>query len=281
MKEVGEGCFAGPFHQPPFENFVQSPIGLVPKDGNKTRLIFHLSYDFQSGNSSINSWTPDELCSVHYNDLDDAVANALYHHRNLGVTKLCMSKTDLKSAFRGLPIFPGDHKYLVLKAEDPQTGKVIYFVDKCLPFGSSISCAHFQCFSNALAHIHQFKTDTKKSLTNYLDDFLFLAATLARCNYLMRRFLEICKTINFPVSEDKTVWATGLLVFPGILLDGKNFRLCLPEDKRIKALNLLQNLLNRKKATVKELQKLTGTLNFLCSHTSGQNFYQKNVPEVQ
>ena len=83
MREVGEGHFAGPFQQTPFDNFVQSPIGLVPKDGNKTCLIFHLSYDFQSGNSFINSWTPEELCSIHYNDLDDAVANALYHQRIL------------------------------------------------------------------------------------------------------------------------------------------------------------------------------------------------------
>ena len=46
MKEVKEGCYAGPFNEIPFDNYIQSPIGLVPKAGNKTRLIFHLSYDF-------------------------------------------------------------------------------------------------------------------------------------------------------------------------------------------------------------------------------------------
>ena len=45
IKEVKLGRVAGPFAKPPFDNFVQSPVGLVPKDnGNKTRLIFHLSY---------------------------------------------------------------------------------------------------------------------------------------------------------------------------------------------------------------------------------------------
>ena len=45
MKEVELKRFAGPFPDPPFEHFMQSPIGLVPKDGGKkTRLIFHLSY---------------------------------------------------------------------------------------------------------------------------------------------------------------------------------------------------------------------------------------------
>ena len=45
MAEVELGRFAGPFDKPPFEFFVQLPIGLVPKDkGLKTRFIFHLSF---------------------------------------------------------------------------------------------------------------------------------------------------------------------------------------------------------------------------------------------
>ena len=45
MKEVKLKRYAGPFKEIPFQNFVQSPIGLVPKDGgHDTRLIFHLSY---------------------------------------------------------------------------------------------------------------------------------------------------------------------------------------------------------------------------------------------
>ena len=46
MKEVRLKRVAGPYNTIPFDNFIQSPIGLVPKDGGKqTRLIFHLSYD--------------------------------------------------------------------------------------------------------------------------------------------------------------------------------------------------------------------------------------------
>ena len=75
MKEVKEGQYAGPFEQIPFESCVESPIGLVPMDeGTKTRLIFHLSYDFKkSGNKSLNYYIPDEMCSVKYNDIDEAI----------------------------------------------------------------------------------------------------------------------------------------------------------------------------------------------------------------
>ena len=63
MKEVKLGRYAGPYVSPPFEYFVQSPIGLVPKAGNKTRLIFHLSFNFgpEDEDKSINFHTPPEL----------------------------------------------------------------------------------------------------------------------------------------------------------------------------------------------------------------------------
>ena len=45
MKEVGLKRYAGPFTRIPFDTYIQSPIGLVLKDGGKdVRLIFHLSY---------------------------------------------------------------------------------------------------------------------------------------------------------------------------------------------------------------------------------------------
>ena len=64
MKEVKERRYAGPFEEVPFDTFIQSPIGLVPKDGGKdTRLIFHLSYPRGKG-SSVNANTPLDLCKV-------------------------------------------------------------------------------------------------------------------------------------------------------------------------------------------------------------------------
>ena len=80
MKEVKAGHYAGPFSYPLTDYFVQSPIGLVPKTGGKTRLIFHLSYNFgvDSDRKSINYHTPSAQCKVKYNDLDDAVRKCLH-----------------------------------------------------------------------------------------------------------------------------------------------------------------------------------------------------------
>ena len=59
MKEVKEKCFAGPFDEIPFQYYIQSPIGLVPKDqGRNSRLIFHLSYPRDGSMTSVNINTP-------------------------------------------------------------------------------------------------------------------------------------------------------------------------------------------------------------------------------
>ena len=86
MKEVKLERYAGPYEQVPFETFIQSPIGLVPKDnGTKTRLIFHLSYDFKRKGekvaNSINHHTLAEKSSVTYQDIDFAVANCINLHK--------------------------------------------------------------------------------------------------------------------------------------------------------------------------------------------------------
>ena len=96
MKEVKEKRYAGPFTEPPFKNFIQSPIGLVPKDGGKeTRLIFHLS--FPRDGDSVNSGTPTHLCKVKYASFDDAIKLCLEAGPNCSI-----AKSDMKSAFRHL-----------------------------------------------------------------------------------------------------------------------------------------------------------------------------------
>ena len=150
MKEVKHGRVAGPFEEILYKNFIQSPIGLVPKaGGDQTRLNFHLSYNFKTdGLGSLNSYTPRDKCSVKYRDLDYAVGTYIdlcheilgeqysesdtkesnsseekrvqlsrqsttdkwrehfHNHRQLQ-QPIFGGKSDLKSAFRILGLFPG------------------------------------------------------------------------------------------------------------------------------------------------------------------------------
>ena len=102
----------------------------------------------------------------------------------------------------------------------------------------------------------------RREVTNYLDDFLFLAFSKLVCDGMIREFLQLCTDLNVPVTLEKTKWSDTLLVFLGILMDGKNLVLSIPIEKQKKALKLINEMLDKKKATVKDLQILTGYLNF-------------------
>ena len=146
------------------------------------------------------------MCSVKYNDLDKAVKDCLRLMNELGIKILFFVKSDLKSAFRILPLLPKFRCSLIMKAQHPVSKEWFYFVDKCLLFGASISCSHFQRFSNALKSIVEVIAGKiyRTLLTNYLDDFLFIYFTEQGCNHIVIIFLSVCKDINFPVALDKT-----------------------------------------------------------------------------
>ena len=263
IKEVRAKRVAGPFDEIPFNHYIQSPIGLVPKDGGvKTRLIFHLSYDFgpDECQKSVNYFTPDHLAKVKYRDLDYAVKLCLEITGGEGVY---FARTDVCAAFRLVPLLKSCWNLLIMKAKNPCTGKYMYFSDKSLPFGSRRSCALFQKFSDALTHLVECLSRRNRVVTNYLDDFLFIAETEKLCNALVSNFIKICQRINCPLAAEKTEMATQYIVFLGIMLDGEHMYMSIPIQKRNKALFLLKLVSGKNRATVGFLETLTGLLNFL------------------
>ena len=67
------------------------------------------------------------------------------------------------------------------------------------------------------------------------------------------------------MAPEKTCGPATTLSFAGIELDSVSFEARLPLDKIDKCLGLIANFLTRKKVTLKEIQSLTGMLNFACS----------------
>ena len=265
--------FAGPFKRIPYEFYVQSPVGLVPKhqaeddhqgepktnpdeivwSTENTRLIFHLSWP---KNSSVNFFTPKEKYTVKYRDLDDAIHSCLETGPNCYLAKL-----DMKSAFRNLPVRKEDWMLLVMMARHPKTNEKLFFMDKCVPFGHSISCCHFQRFFNAVEWILRHRTNKKAN--NYMNNFLLVALFEMACNNLVEVFLQVCTEIRFPVALDKTFWATQTTVFLGMLLNTRNQTISVPLDKREKAVKMLEKLFRSRKITHFNLQQLTSLLNYI------------------
>ena len=264
MKEVQLRRFAGPFADVPYDSFIQSPIGLVPKDdGKETRLIFHLSYPQIANSWSVNANTPTELCSVNYPDFNQAICRCL-EEIGIGMQGLCyIGCSDFRAAFRNLGVLPEQWKFLLLKAVNPLDGRTYYFVEKCLSFGHAISCALFQQVFDGIAHIVTFKTG--RIIVNYLDDFLFAACFELVCNNQIHTFLAVCHEIKFPVALEKTFWGTTKLVFLGFLIDAETQRVAVPKEKITQAINMVTHIINKRnrKITVLQLQRICGFLNFL------------------
>ena len=120
----------------------------------------------------------------------------------------------------------------------------------------------FQHFSDVLCFLIEFRVSMKKCITNYLDDFLFIARMVALCNYMIQQYLDLCEEIGVPIASDKTEWADEIIIFLGVLLDRRHLILAIPNEKREMAVTMLTEMCNHTKCTVKDLQRLCGYLNF-------------------
>ena len=250
-KEIHAGRIAGPFCKPPFPSMFCSPLGIVPKKNpSEFRLIQHLSFP---RDSSINDFIPRDFSSVSYASITDAISSLKRAGRGC-----FMAKTDIKSAFRIIPVHPDDHPLLGMKWEN------LYYYDRCLPMGCSSSCAIFEAFSTALEWIAIHRLGAS-SVLHILDDFLFIADTKQKCQLDLNNFLCMCQVIGVPIAEEKTVGPDTSLQFAGITLDSVLQEARLPEDKLHKCHTLLTSFYSRRKVTLKELQSLIGLLNFTCS----------------
>lgn len=261
MKEVKNLRLSGPYTEPPYEEFIQSPITLIKTKGStsedpdeSTRLIVDLSWPH---GDSLNDHTPESVKKVKYPLFDKSI------HMCLAEGKGCyLSRTDCKSAFLMLPLAPDQFKWVVLMCRHPVSGVKYYFCVKTVIFGSGTSCFLYMKLSNALAHI--FRVKSGGDINNFLDDFLTCKIDEEGCNGYLQLFINICQDINLPLSIEKTCFATQIIVFLGLLINSVTQTISIPDDKIERGKAKLDLILRSKKITVHQLQRLTGLLNFFC-----------------
>lgn len=266
-KEVLLGRVAGPFKERPIVSLRVSPIGLTPKKvPGEFRMIHHLSYP---EGDSVNDHIDKNLCSVQYTSFDEAV----FMLQDLG-QNCKLFKMDIKNAFRLLPINPQDFELLGFKYD----GK--YYFDKCLPFGCSISCAHFERFSSFLEYYVKQKAMSGK-LIHYLDDFLGGDQSVVQCEDLMRIFKDCFQVLNVPLADEKSEGPTEVLVFLGLELDSRKMIIRIPKEKLSEVLVKIREMLNKKTTKLKDMQSLIGSLNFCCRAIAvGRPFCRRLIDSI-
>lgn len=250
-KEIKKGRISGPYSTRPLDNLIINPVGVVPKKTpGKFRIIQHLSYP---DGQSVNDFIDPDLCTVKYTSIDDAVR--MIQRLSRGAL---LGKADCAQAFRQIPIHPSDFELLGIFWEFK------YYVDRCLPMGCSRACARWESFSTFLEWCTKVKSQND-SVKHYLDDWIFAGkAGTNDCVELMSHFRELCLEIGVPLAEDKWEGPTTVLTFLGLELDSVKQEIRLPRAKLEDLRTRLHALRTRSKATLREIQSMSGLLNFAC-----------------
>lgn len=142
-----------------------------------------------------------------------------------------MAKTDVKSAFRIIPIHPADNPLLGIRWNN------VYYFDQALAMGLSCYCAIFESFSTALEWVSLNHLDASAVL-HILDDFLFVAKTKEQCARDLQNSIFVCDYLGVPLLPEKTVGPDTVLQFAGITPDSLLFEARLPEDKLVRDVQL-------------------------------------------
>ena len=247
LKEVTLGHTAGPFHIPPFSNLQVYPL---VHNSSEWSIIIYLSSPKHCP-TSVNAHISPESYSLQYLKVDHAIAIL----QDLG-PGCFMSKLDIKSAFRNVPVHPSDWELLGMKWEG------FYFFDMVLPFGLRSAPFLFDEFSSAVEWIIQTKLNIPKVI-HILDDFFFATSPpRSKCMTALCQILHLFTDLNIPIAPGKTFPACTCLEFMGILLDSNKMEARLLVDKLARIQEAPVQWTTRKSATLQELHSLIGTLQF-------------------
>lgn len=157
------GETAGPFDTPPFPFMRCSGIGAVPKKNGKLRMIHHLSSP--TGNS-VDDGIPPRPFSLTYVSIDDAIDLSMS-----SPSPMYLSKLDVKSAFRQIPVRKEDFPLLGIFWQDQ------YYYEQVLPLGLRSSPAIFDSVARAVEWIMHYQFSIRQ-LIHYLDDYLNVSSSL-------------------------------------------------------------------------------------------------------
>lgn len=255
-KEQNMGRIMGPYTDSPIKDLRISPLGLVPKKTEGSwRLIHHLSYPDKKLDS-INAGISDESAAVHFAGISEAIQEI----QKLSILDCAvfLAKTDIRSAFRILPVHPDDYNLLGFKWNNK------FYYDRCLPMGCRSSCKIFEEFSSGLEWIAKHKLGVT-AMVHILDDFLIIGKSKEDALSSLKSFVNLCEDVGVPLVAEKTELPSQTMDFVGITLDTLTQEARLPPDKLQKCRNFLNKFLKLKTCTLKELQSLIGLLNFACS----------------
>lgn len=183
-------------------------------------------------------------------------------------------KVDIRHAYRNIPIHPDNWELLAFRWDKG------VWIDTRLVFGLSTAPEVWTRFSGAVVWI--LRKEGEDRIAVYIDDYCGVAATQEEADRKMRRLIELLEELGLPVNwkPGKVIPPCRQIKFLGVLLDSEKMMASIPEEKLLKIKREVKEFLGKSKATVREVQRLVGRLNFACKVVRGGRTFLRRMIDV-
>ena len=236
-------------------------IGGVPKSSGGIRNITDCS---RPKGLSINNHMKQTFSSFKYKSMDDVTSKLAYGS--------FMAITDISSAYRAVPIPPADRVYQGLSWQTD--GEEVFLIDNFLSFGTRVAPFIFSRLSDAIAR-HLEALGIK--CVNYLDDFIVIGDDWESCRQAQLSLHALLRNLGFHIAYKKVVSPATKVTYLGVEIDTLDMELQLPMRKLDKLHTELAFFKGRHRATLRQIQRLSGILSHCATLVKGGRTFSHRV----
>jgi hypothetical protein len=111
----------------------------------------------------------------------------------------------------------------------------------------------------------------------YIDDFLLICDSYQESVEALQCIIHLIHSLGLQVSWSKVAGPSQVLTFLGIEINCAARTLALPSEKLFEMRKMISTWMVKRKATKKDMQRLTGKLNWCCRIMIGGRTFLRNI----